>query len=83
MKPIVTLLAGLAGLAASMCLLTWGLVTWTLQNFSLVDLWPFNGPAALHPVHVLTVGLAGLPLVFHLLGGISGNARDRKVETHE
>ncbi|MBM4203657.1 MAG: hypothetical protein FJ194_05830 [Gammaproteobacteria bacterium] len=74
MRPIVTFLAGLAGLGASTSLFTWGLVTWTLQNFSLVYLWPFNGPAALQPVHVLTVGLAGLPFAFHLIGGASGNS---------
>jgi hypothetical protein len=75
MKPTAIFLAGLAGLAGATALFTWGLVTWTLQNFSLVYLWPFNGPAALHPVHVLAAGLAGIPLAFLLLGSVMTASR--------
>lgn len=60
------LFTGYLALALAMALTTWGLVTWTVQNFSLASLWPFTGPLAAHPVHVLAVGIALLPPGFRL-----------------
>jgi hypothetical protein len=53
-------------LLCAMTLTTWGLVTWTVQNFSLVSLWPLSGPFMLHPVHVLALGAALLPIAFRI-----------------
>jgi hypothetical protein len=59
-------IAGNLCLLCAMTLITWGLVTWTVQNFSLMSLWPLSGPFMLHPVHVLAVGVALLLLAFRI-----------------
>ena len=74
MKPI----AGHLGLVIAMALVTWGIVTWTVQNFSLALLWPFNGPPALHPVHVLALGIALRPAGFRLLARQAGLAAESR-----
>lgn len=41
--------------------MTWGLVAWAASDFTTQTLWPIEGTAQLHPVHLIAVGLALLP----------------------
>ena len=51
-------------LSVAMALTTWGIVGWAELHFALDPLWPFSGPFLLHPVHLIGIGLALLPLAF-------------------
>lgn len=76
MKTIAGYCAGLLALAAAMALVTWGLVTWTVQNFSLASLWPFSADLTPHPVHLLAIGLVVLPMAFRLLAIPAGKSAE-------
>lgn len=76
MKTFAGYCAGLLVLAAAMALVTWGLVTWTVQNFSLASLWPFSGDLTPHPVHLLAIGLVVLPMAFRLLASPAVNTTE-------
>lgn len=48
-------------LVVAFALTTYGLIAWHEIDYRLDDLWPFNGPLALHPVHFLAIGVAMIP----------------------
>ncbi len=51
----------------AMATMTWGLVAWADDLFSVDPLWPLHGAARLHPIHLIGMGLATLPLALHAL----------------
>ena len=48
-------------LMLAFALTTAGLVGWHDLEFSLASIWPLGGELALHPTHLLMVGLAMVP----------------------
>jgi len=48
-------------LVLGFALLTYGLVNWGRLNFSLTDAWFSDGQVALHPLHLLILGIAMIP----------------------
>jgi hypothetical protein len=48
-------------LAAAFSLTTYGLIAWHEVDYGFSDVWPFGGPLALHPVHLLALGVAMIP----------------------
>jgi hypothetical protein len=40
---------------------TAGLMGWQTLHFSFAAVWPLDGPLALHPLHLLVLGLAMIP----------------------
>ncbi len=47
--------------------MTWGLVAWAHSHFTIDSLWPIQGAAQLHPVHLIGLGLATLPVALSAL----------------
>jgi hypothetical protein len=48
-------------LALGFALTTFALLEWRGVGFAFDDIWPFAGPRALHPLHVLVLGVAMIP----------------------
>ncbi|TDJ23249.1 MAG: hypothetical protein E2O54_10020 [Gammaproteobacteria bacterium] len=48
-------------LVAAFALTTYGLIAWHEFDYGFSAIWPFSGPPALHPLHVLAVGVAMIP----------------------
>jgi len=48
-------------LVAAFALTTAGLMGWQARGFSFEGLWPLDGVPALHPLHLLVLGLAMIP----------------------
>jgi|GEM_PF-2441622 len=51
----------------AMATLTWGLVGWAAGRFVIDSLWPLHGTVRLHPIHLIGVGLAILPVALYAL----------------
>jgi hypothetical protein len=48
-------------LTIGFALTTLGLMTWQARGLSFDGLWPMDGPFAVHPLHLLVLGLAMIP----------------------
>ena len=48
-------------LITGFALVTYGLLGWQADGFSLSRVWPVGGEFAAHPVHALILGLALIP----------------------
>ncbi len=48
-------------LATAFALTTYGLIAWHEFDYGFGAVWPFSGPLALHPVHLLALGVAMIP----------------------
>jgi hypothetical protein len=48
-------------LATAFALTTYGLIAWHEFDYQFGAIWPFGGPPALHPLHVLALGVAMIP----------------------
>ena len=48
-------------LLAAFALTTAGLMGWQDLDFRFDDVWPLEGPFALHPLHLLMLGLGMIP----------------------
>ncbi|MEM1229871.1 MAG: hypothetical protein AAGI15_04990 [Pseudomonadota bacterium] len=48
-------------LTIGFALTTLGLMTWQARGLSFDGLWPMEGPFAVHPLHLLVLGLAMIP----------------------
>lgn len=58
---ILRLLARCTLLTMAFALTAFALAEWQSRAFSIGDLWPLADDFALHPVHVLLLGLAMIP----------------------
>lgn len=48
-------------LVTAFALTTYGLIAWHEFDYGFSAIWPFSGPPALHPLHVLAFGVAMIP----------------------
>lgn len=48
-------------LVAGFALLTYGMINWSRDDFSMQGIWIFDGPNILHPLHFIIVGVAMIP----------------------
>lgn len=55
------LLLRLALLTIGFGLTTMGLMAWQARAFSFSGVWPVDGPFAVHPLHLLILGIAMIP----------------------
>lgn len=55
------------GVIVATASMTWGLVAWADSDFTIESLWPIQGAAQLHPVHLIGFGLATLPVALSAL----------------
>jgi hypothetical protein len=55
------LLARCGLLALAFALTTFALFEWQASGFTVHDVWPFSETVALHPLHVLMLGVAMIP----------------------
>jgi hypothetical protein len=62
---------------------TAGLMGWQTLHFSFAAVWPMDGPLALHPLHLLVLGLAMIPPAIWEIFVLERLAHDRSASAAE